>query len=56
MKDQFSYPGSTKRADDSRERDLYIEGTTVTVLAMDGRRRWMDIKKLVSLVDRMNFC
>ncbi|XP_057865422.1 uncharacterized protein LOC131073079 isoform X3 [Cryptomeria japonica] len=48
MKDQFSCPGSTKWADDSRERDLYIEGTTVTVLAMDGRRRWMDIKKLAS--------
>ncbi|KAH9329927.1 hypothetical protein KI387_002035, partial [Taxus chinensis] len=48
IKDQFSCPGSIKWSDDSRERDLYIEGTTVTVLAMDGRRRWMDIKKLAS--------
>lgn len=31
------------------ERDLYIQTTTVTILAMDGRRRWLDIKKLVSL-------
>ncbi|KAL8136253.1 uncharacterized protein LOC141713714 isoform X1 [Apium graveolens] len=28
------------------ERDLYIQTATVTVLAMDGRRRWLDINKL----------
>ncbi|XP_021890347.1 GPI inositol-deacylase [Carica papaya] len=34
--------------DDALERDLYIQTTTVTVLAMDGRRRWLDIQKLGS--------
>lgn len=29
------------------ERDLYIKTPTVTILAMDGRRRWLDIKELV---------
>ncbi|XP_057525131.1 uncharacterized protein LOC130804633 isoform X2 [Amaranthus tricolor] len=33
---------------DSLERDLYIQTPTVTVLAMDGRRRWLDIQKLGS--------
>ncbi|XP_048495141.1 uncharacterized protein LOC104883248 isoform X3 [Beta vulgaris subsp. vulgaris] len=33
---------------DSLERDLYIQTSTVTVLAMDGRRRWLDIQKLGS--------
>ncbi|GER29533.1 GPI inositol-deacylase PGAP1-like protein [Striga asiatica] len=32
--------------DDGLERDLYIQTSSVTVLAMDGRRRWMDIHKL----------
>jgi hypothetical protein len=35
-------------SDDGLERDLYIETATVTVLAMDGRRRWLDIQELVS--------
>jgi len=35
--------------DESLERDLYVQMPTVTVLAMDGRRRWLDIQKLVSL-------
>ncbi|XVE84099.1 hypothetical protein DITRI_Ditri16bG0142300 [Diplodiscus trichospermus] len=35
-------------SDDVLERDLYIHTTTVTVLAMDGRRRWLDIQKLGS--------
>lgn len=35
---------------DGLERDLYIQTTTITVLAMDGRRRWLDIQKLVSLI------
>ncbi|KAM7463693.1 hypothetical protein LguiA_031814 [Lonicera macranthoides] len=42
-------PSSVHWSDDGLERDLYIETATVTVLAMDGRRRWLDIKKLVRL-------
>lgn len=34
--------------DESLERDLYVQIPTVTVLAMDGRRRWLDIQKLGS--------
>ncbi|KAM7467704.1 hypothetical protein LguiB_015266 [Lonicera macranthoides] len=41
-------PSSVHWSDDGLERDLYIETATVTVLAMDGRRRWLDIKKLGS--------
>ncbi|XP_020531199.1 uncharacterized protein LOC18447579 isoform X1 [Amborella trichopoda] len=41
-------PSSVHWTDDSLERDLYISIPTVTVLAMDGRRRWMDIMKLGS--------
>ncbi|XP_077237566.1 hydrolases, acting on ester bond isoform X2 [Tasmannia lanceolata] len=44
----FPCPQSANWADDVLEKDLYIPGTTVTVLAMDGRRRWLDIKKLGS--------
>lgn len=33
---------------DGLERDLDIQTTTITVLAMDGRRRWLDIQKLGS--------
>ncbi|KNA13999.1 hypothetical protein SOVF_111530 isoform B [Spinacia oleracea] len=33
---------------DSLEKDLYIQTSTVTVLAMDGKRRWLDIQKLGS--------
>ncbi|KAJ4979237.1 hypothetical protein NE237_010017 [Protea cynaroides] len=35
-------------SDDGLDRDLYIQTTTVTVLAMDGRRRWLDLEKLGS--------
>ena len=35
-------------SDDGLERDLYIQTSTVTVLAMDGRRRWLDLNNLVS--------
>ncbi|CAK9317462.1 unnamed protein product [Citrullus colocynthis] len=35
-------------SDDGLERDLYIQTSTVTVLAMDGRRRWLDLEKLGS--------
>ncbi|XP_022750511.1 uncharacterized protein LOC111299544 isoform X2 [Durio zibethinus] len=41
-------PSSVHWSDDVLERDLYIKTTTVTVLAMDGRRRWLDIQKLGS--------
>ncbi|XVF57876.1 hypothetical protein PTKIN_Ptkin07bG0017800 [Pterospermum kingtungense] len=41
-------PSSVHWSDDVLERDLYIQTTTVTVLAMDGRRRWLDIEKLGS--------
>lgn len=35
-------------SDDALERDLYIQTCSVTVLAMDGRRRWLDIQDLGS--------
>ncbi|XAR51958.1 hypothetical protein NMG60_11006771 [Bertholletia excelsa] len=41
-------PSNVHWTDDGLERDLYIQTTTVTILAMDGRRRWLDIKKLGS--------
>ncbi|XP_021299155.1 uncharacterized protein LOC110427851 isoform X2 [Herrania umbratica] len=44
----FDCPSSVHWSDDGLERDLYIQTTTVTVLAMDGRRRWLDIEKLGS--------
>ncbi|KAL5797115.1 hypothetical protein ACOSQ2_001935 [Xanthoceras sorbifolium] len=43
-----SCPSNVHWSDDGLERDLYIQTTTVTVLAMDGRRRWLDIQKLGS--------
>lgn len=41
-------PNTFHWSNDGLERDLYIQTTTVSVLAMDGRRRWLDIEKLVS--------
>ena len=41
-------PSTFQWSDDGLDRDLYIQTTTVSVLAMDGRRRWLDIEKLVS--------
>ncbi|CAL5325844.1 unnamed protein product [Camellia sinensis] len=41
-------PNNVRWTDDGLERDLYILTSTVTVLAMDGRRRWLDIEKLGS--------
>ncbi|RZC51018.1 hypothetical protein C5167_019441 [Papaver somniferum] len=41
-------PKSVRWSDDSLEKDLYIQSTTFAVLAMDGRRRWLDIKNLGS--------
>ncbi|KAI3474959.1 hypothetical protein Pfo_030270 [Paulownia fortunei] len=39
-------PSNSQWSEDGLERDLYIQTSTVTVLAMDGRRRWLDIQKL----------
>ncbi|XP_042061957.1 uncharacterized protein LOC121805967 isoform X1 [Salvia splendens] len=39
-------PSSSQWSEDGLERDLYIQTSTITVLAMDGRRRWLDIQKL----------
>ncbi|PIN00040.1 Negative regulator of COPII vesicle formation [Handroanthus impetiginosus] len=39
-------PSNSQWSEDGLERDLYIQTNTVTVLAMDGRRRWLDIQKL----------
>lgn len=47
-KDSLSCPSSTEWTSDGLEKDLYIQSNSVTVLAMDGRRRWLDIKKLGS--------
>ncbi|XP_050234026.1 uncharacterized protein LOC126682404 isoform X2 [Mercurialis annua] len=41
-------PSNIHWNEDGLERDLYIQTTTMTVLAMDGRRRWLDIQKLGS--------
>ncbi|KAJ7974736.1 GPI inositol-deacylase [Quillaja saponaria] len=41
-------PSNVQWKDEGLERDLYIQTTSVTVLAMDGRRRWLDIHKLGS--------
>jgi hypothetical protein len=32
---------------ENAETDLHISTSIMTILAMDGRRRWLDIKKLV---------
>lgn len=41
-------PDKAYWSDDGLEKDLYIKTSTITVLAMDGRRRWLDIRKLGS--------
>ncbi|WCJ21260.1 GPI inositol-deacylase [Euphorbia peplus] len=41
-------PSNINWNNDALERDLYIQATSMTVLAMDGRRRWMDIQKFSS--------
>ncbi|XP_078438846.1 phosphatidylinositol deacylase isoform X2 [Wolffia australiana] len=43
-----SCPPSVQWPNDALEKDLYVQSRTVTVLAMDGRRRWLDIHKLGS--------
>jgi hypothetical protein len=40
-------PPSVQWTSDGLEKDLHIPSNLVTILAMDGRRRWLDIKKLV---------
>ncbi|XP_008466394.1 uncharacterized protein LOC103503813 isoform X2 [Cucumis melo] len=44
----YACPKNVHWSDDGLERDLYIQTSTVTVLAMDGRRRWLDLEKLGS--------
>ncbi|KAG6557641.1 hypothetical protein Mapa_000922 [Marchantia paleacea] len=44
----FSCPKSTRWIVESKEKDLEVEQPTVTVLAMDGRRRWMDIQRMAA--------
>ncbi|XP_020258508.1 uncharacterized protein LOC109834902 [Asparagus officinalis] len=39
-----SCPSSVHWINDGLEKDLYIQSASVTVLAMDGKRRWLDIK------------
>lgn len=45
--DTLFCPPSVLWTSDGLEKDLHIQSNLVTVLAMDGRRRWLDIKKLV---------
>lgn len=40
----FSCPLSVHWSNNAPEKDLYVQSNSVTVLAMDGKRRWMDIK------------
>lgn len=40
-------PANIHWNDGGLDRDLYIQINELTVLAMDGRRRWLDIQKLV---------
>ncbi|KAL6863759.1 hypothetical protein ACP4OV_016662 [Aristida adscensionis] len=47
-KNLLTCPPSLQWTSDGLEKDLYIQSNSVTVLAMDGRRRWLDIKKLGS--------
>uniref|UniRef100_A0A0E0EQ04 GPI inositol-deacylase n=1 Tax=Oryza meridionalis TaxID=40149 RepID=A0A0E0EQ04_9ORYZ len=48
QKDSLSCPPSLQWTSDGLEKDLHIQLNSVTVLAMDGKRRWLDIKKLGS--------
>ncbi|KAF4385810.1 hypothetical protein F8388_010366, partial [Cannabis sativa] len=43
-----SCPSNIHWGDNGLERDLDIQTSTVSVLAMDGRKRWLDIQKLGS--------
>lgn len=46
--DSLFCPPSVQWTSDGLEKDLHIQSNLVTVLAMDGRRRWLDIKSLGS--------
>ncbi|GKD98281.1 hypothetical protein Tco_1382178, partial [Tanacetum coccineum] len=46
LKAMTACPSKLRWSDDGLERDLYIKMPTITILAMDGRRRWLDIKEL----------
>nr|GEW49285.1 putative GPI inositol-deacylase PGAP1-like, alpha/beta hydrolase fold protein [Tanacetum cinerariifolium] len=48
LKAMTACPSKLRWSDEGLERDLYIKTPTVTILAMDGRRRWLDIKELGS--------
>jgi hypothetical protein len=47
MRRSVTCPHNIHWNDGGLDRDLYIQINEVTVLAMDGRRRWLDIQKLV---------
>jgi hypothetical protein len=47
MRRSVTCPHNIHWNDGGLDRDLYIPINEVTVLAMDGRRRWLDIQKLV---------
>ncbi|KAL3677735.1 hypothetical protein R1sor_020691 [Riccia sorocarpa] len=42
----YSCPKSTRWTTQTKEKDLEVGTASVTVLAMDGRRRWMDIQAM----------
>ncbi|GKA84630.1 hypothetical protein Tco_0806225 [Tanacetum coccineum] len=47
LKAMTACPSKLRWSNEGLERDLYIMTPTITILAMDGRRRWLDIKELV---------
>ncbi|KAJ0988206.1 hypothetical protein J5N97_006562 [Dioscorea zingiberensis] len=42
----YSCSSSLHWTDDGLEKDIYVQSSSVTVLAMDGKRRWLDIREL----------
>ncbi|KAH7684179.1 GPI inositol-deacylase PGAP1-like protein [Dioscorea alata] len=42
----YSCSPSLHWTDDGLEKDIYVQSSSVTILAMDGKRRWLDIRKL----------
>jgi hypothetical protein len=47
---RFTCPQSVSWEGERADKDLHISTPIMTILAMDGRRRWLDIKKLVGIV------
>lgn len=47
----FACPANVPWVKEAPQTDLHIKSTTMTVLAMDGRRRMMDIEKLVRFLN-----